>query len=74
MSPAQLLDAAKIKAKELGHKTKQLGQKGIKKVQDKYESGELKEDVKNVGRSIKTKAQWLWGKVGEKVDELRNKQ
>lgn len=39
MKAEEVLETAKEKALWFGGKTKELGQKGIKKVQDKWESG-----------------------------------
>lgn len=39
MSPEELFESAKEKALYLGSKTKSLGEKGLKKIQEKYESG-----------------------------------
>ena len=73
MKADEVFQSAKEKAFWLGGKTKQLGQKGIKKVQDKWESGEIKDGAKNIANGVSTRAKWLWGVVKGKVNELRDK-
>lgn len=70
MSPEEILESAKDKAVWLGGKTKELGQKGIRKVQEKWESGAIQEGAKEVAQTVSTKAKWLWGKVRGKLGEL----
>jgi hypothetical protein len=67
MSPEELFESAKEKAFYLGSKTKSLGEKGLKKIQEKYESGELKEGAKKVATTVTTGAKWLWGFVKERT-------
>lgn len=70
MSPEELFESAKEKALYLGSKTKSLGEKGLKKIQEKYESGQLKEGAKKVATSVTTGAKWLWGFVKEKTGQI----
>jgi hypothetical protein len=67
MSAEEILDSAKEKAVWLGSKTKEMGQLGIRKVQEKFESGEIQEGAKKVASSVSNKAKWLWGVVRDKV-------
>ena len=71
MSPEELLGEAKEKAMWLGGKTKEIGSKGIKKIQNSIESGELKEGAKNVASKVSNGAQWLWGAIKDKVGDLK---
>lgn len=70
MLPEELLDSAKEKAFWVGGKTKEIGSKGLKKVQEKWESGEIKEGAKGVATTVSSKAKQLWGFVRGKVSEL----
>lgn len=70
MSAEEMFVTAKEKAAWLGSKTKALGERGLRKVQEKVESGELKQDVKDAASVVSTKAKWLWGVVREKVGEM----
>ena len=67
MSPQELVSSAKEKAVWLGGRTKELGSRGIRKIQEKYESGELQEGAKKVANGVSRGAQWLWGAIKEKV-------
>ena len=73
MSPEELMSSAKEKAVWLGGKTKELGSRGIRKIQASYESGELQEGAKNVANKVSTGAQWLWGTIKEKVSSKPEK-
>lgn len=70
MRAEEMLESAKGKALWLGGKTKSLGESGIRKVQQKWESGDLKGGAKQVAETVSGKAKWLWGKFSEKVNGL----
>lgn len=65
-----MFQTAKEKALWLGGKTKELGQKSVKTVQEKWESGEIQEGAKKAATAVSTNAKWLWGKISSTVAEL----
>lgn len=66
MLPEEIIESAKEKTVWLGDKTKE----GIRIVQDKWESGQIKEGALEMAESIGTKAQSIWSIFTAKITEL----
>ena len=70
MNSEEMLETAKEKALWFGNKTKELGQQGVKTVQEKWASGQIQEGAKKAATTVSTNAKWLWGKISSTVAEL----
>lgn len=55
----------------MGSKTKYYGQKAYKKVSNKVNSGEFKEDAKKAADKVGETAKNIWGFIKSKVDNVK---